>query len=351
MTMQAKFNRLSGRYLTALRNHLTRGSRASVHLAGGLGRQALENRMETLDLARIHEQAMVTLVSPGEAFETRDGIIKRAGTFFIEAIGPIEETHRAMQKVHIQLIQLNATLRQRTVEMAAVKRNMKAEIVRRRTVEEALQKSKRQYGNALAQSRQLQEQLRHLTRELLLAQEEERKRISHELHDQISQTLTGINVHLAALTREATVNTKDLKQKIARTQQLVEKSVGIVHRFARELRPMLLDDLGLIPALHSYMKDFTKRTGIHVHFTTFAPDKFEQMDSGRRTVLYRVTQEALTNVAKHAQASLVNVSILKLRGAIRLEINDDGKSFAVESAPGQGTTIRAQIPFGRTARN
>ena len=380
MTMRAKFSRLSGRYLVALRNHLRRGPRARLHLAGGLGRQALENGMETSDLARIHEQAMVILVSPGEAFETRDGMIKRAGTFFIEAISPIEKTHRAVQKANVQLMQLNATLRRRTVGMAAVKRNMKAEIVRRQTVEEALQQSERHYGNALAQSRQLQEQLRHLTRELLLAQEEERKRISHELHDEISQTLTGINVHLAALTREATVNTKGLVQKIAHTQQLVEKSVNIVHRFARELRPMLLDDLGLIPALHSYMKDFTKRTGIHIRFTAFTAGKFEQLDSGQRTVLYRVVQEALTNVAKHAQASLVNVSILKLRGAIRLEINDDGKSFAVdrvllakrhkrlgllgmrervemvggsfavESAPGQGTTIRAQIPFGRRAR-
>ncbi|MGA9450659.1 MAG: ATP-binding protein, partial [Verrucomicrobiia bacterium] len=160
---------------------------------------------------------------------------------------------------------------------------------------------------------------------------------------------------------------------ISHTQRLVEKSVNIVHRFARELRPTLLDDLGLIPALHSFMNEFTKRTGIHIGFTASAG--LERLDSARRTVLYRVAQSALTNVAQHAQASRVKVSIRKLRDAIRMEIRDDGKSFeverglfakrhtrlglpgmreraemvggsfGVESAPGKGTTIRARIPL------
>ncbi len=94
--------------------------------------------------------------------------------------------------------------------------------------------------------------------------------ISRELHDVIAQTLTGINVRLAALKKESTLNNKDLQRNIASTQRLVEKSVDIVHRFARELRPAVLDDLGLIPALHSFMKDFTKRTGVRVSLTAFA---------------------------------------------------------------------------------
>ena len=83
--------------------------------------------------------------------------------------------------------------------------------------------------------------------------------------------MTGINVRLATLKAEAMVNTKGLQKKITRTQRMVEKSVDIVHRFARELRPTVLDDLGLIPALHSYMKGFSKRTGIHIHLRTFLP--------------------------------------------------------------------------------
>jgi signal transduction histidine kinase len=164
----------------------------------------------------------------------------------------------------------------------------------------------------------------------LQAQEEERKQISRELHDEIAQTLVGINVHLAALTREAAGKPATLQHQIARTQQLVEKSVDSVHRFARELRPTMLDDLGLIPALHAYLKEFTKRTGIHVHFKTLASGKIKQLNNATRTVFYRVAQEALTNVARHAQASLVEVSLEKLPGALCLNIKDNGKSFQVK---------------------
>src|SRR5256885_6525793 len=149
----------------------------------------------------------------------------------------------------------------------------------------------------------MQKKMRMLSRQLLSAQEEERKKISRELHDVIAQTLTGINVRLAALKKEAALNTKGLERNIARTQELVEHSVNVVHRFARELRPTVLDDVGLIPALHSFMKDFTKRTGVRMHFTTFGSATMKKLDSNKRTVLYRVAQEALNNVARHAQAS------------------------------------------------
>jgi signal transduction histidine kinase len=153
---------------------------------------------------------------------------------------------------------------------------------------------------------------------------------------------------------------------------MVERSVDIVHRFARELRPTVLDDLGLIPALHSFVKSFSKQTRVHVRLTVFAG--VEKLDNARRTTLYRVAQEALTNVARHAQASVVDVSIDKLPNGICMKIKDDGRSFQVdrvlrakknkrlgllgmrervemvggnfhvESLPGKGTTICAQIP-------
>jgi PAS domain S-box-containing protein len=264
-------------------------------------------------------------------------------------------------------------VRRRLEDMAVANRELKLEIVQRLKVEVALKKSEAHYVQLFEQSRHMQEQLRHLSRQLLLTQEEERKRISRELHDEIVQTLVGINVHLASLTMKAPVNLKNLRKKITRTQRLVEKSVTIVHRFARELRPTVLDDLGLVPALQSYIKDFMKRTNICTHFTAFAG--VEQLNSTQRTVLYRVAQSALTNVHKHAHANKAKVSIRKLPGAIRLEIHDNGKSFdmervlfakrhkrlgllgsrervemvggkfGVESAPGQGTTISAEIPI------
>ncbi|MDD5141674.1 MAG: PAS domain-containing sensor histidine kinase [Verrucomicrobiales bacterium] len=268
---------------------------------------------------------------------------------------------------------------QRRMEILAVaNRELKREIVRRQAVEKSLKKSEQHQSRLLEQSHQMHEQLRQLSRQILSAQEEERKRISRELHDVIAQTLTGINVRLAALKKEAALNTRGLDRNITRTQRLVEKSVDIVHEFARELRPAVLDDLGLIPALHSFMKNFTVRTGVRTHLTAFAG--VEQLDTARRTVFFRVVQEALTNVARHAQASRVDVSIQKLPDCICMKIKDDGRSFHVErvlnakgkkrlgllgmrerlemvggrfdveSAPGKGTTIIAQFRSAKPVR-
>ena len=376
--MKRELTGLSRRYEAALRNRLKRGSGTGRKPANALGRQALAMGLQTLDLAMMHKHALATLVTPGFASNTSNGMIRRAETFFGEAIAPIEKTHRAAMETNVQLRQSNLMLHQRTTELATANRRLKREIVQRRAAEQALKKSQQHYSQLLEQSHQMQGQLRHLSRQLLQAQEEERKEISRELHDQIAQTLTGINVHLATLKTQAMANAKGLEEKISRTQQLVEKSVNIVHQFARDLRPTVLDDLGLIPALHSFLKDFTKRTGIHIRFTAFAG--VERLNTAKRTVLYRVAQSTLANVAQHARASRVRLSISKLRDAVRMEINDNGKgfevervlfakrhkrlgllgmrervemvggSFSVESAPGKGTTIRAQIPPGNGKR-
>ena len=256
--------------------------------------------------------------------------------------------------------------------LAAANLELKQEIVRRQAVEAALNKSQQHQNRLLEQARQMQEELRHLSRQVLRAQEDERKRISRELHDVIAQTLTSISVRLTVLKKEAALNTADFDRSIARTQQLVEQSVDIVHKFARDLRPAILDDLGLIPALHAHLKSFVARTGIRTSLTAIAA--VEQVDPARRTVLFRVAQEALTNVARHSQASQAWVKILKLKGTICMKIIDDGKGFptgrvlqskrtnrlgllgmrerlemvngslVVKSAPGKGTTVRAQIP-------
>ena len=329
--------------------------------------------LETMDLVRIHERALVKLVLPGDSPAARAAIVRRAGAFFAKAITPIEKSHRTARETNVQLDQLNQKLLQRSADLAASNQQLKQEIARRKSAEASLRKSERHYGQLLGQSRHMQEQLRLLSRQLLSAQEEERKKISRELHDVIAQTLTGINVRLARLKKEAALNTRGLERSIARTQQLVEHSVKIVHRFARELRPTVLDDLGLIPALHTFMKHFKAETGIRVSLSAFAA--VEQVNDDTRTVLYRVAQEALTNVARHAQASQAEVHIRKLDGAVCMTIKDDGKgfqekcvlhagkrkrlgllgmrerlqmvggTFTVTSAPGQGTTVLARIPI------
>ena len=268
---------------------------------------------------------------------------------------------------------------QRLLEALSVSNEeLKKEIVQRQAVEKALKASEQHQCRLLEKAHRMQEQLRHLSRCILQAREEERKRISRELHDDITQTLVGINVQLETLARDAAVNPRVLRQKIARTQRLVEKSVNAVHQFAVELRPTSLDDLGLIVTLHSYLNDFMKRTGIRVHFTTFAG--VEQLNSDQRTVLYRINQEALANIAQHANASHVKVNIRKIDNTVHMEICDNGKSFdleqtlnatknkrlgllgmrervemvggtfKIESAPGQGTTVHAQIPFNNNVK-
>jgi signal transduction histidine kinase len=370
--VKRKFSILSRRYKEALRAHLKQGKKASLDSAQGLGSQALAVGLQTLDLAKLHEQILVAQVLPKSPPSRRAALIKQAGIFFAAAITPIEKKHRHAQAAIADLKGFIQTLSQRTVELAASNLRLSLEVAQRKVAEAALRKSERHYSQLLEQSEGLQEQLRRLSRQILSAQEDERKKISRELHDVIAQTLTGINIRLATLKKEAALNTKGLERNIARTQRLVEKSVNIVHQFARELRPAVLDDLGLIPALHSFMKHFSAESGVRTQLTAFAG--VEQLDTARRTALFRVAQEALTNVRRHAQASRVDVTIEKLHAGVCMKIQDDGKSFAVdrlmhgkgskrlgllgmrerlemvggklgiESARGKGTTIIAQIP-------
>jgi len=371
--VKRKLTGLSRQYQAALRKHLEQGPRAGLQLAKGLGRQAMTTGLQTLELAKVHEQALIALVLSSDSPATRDAMVRKAGSFFAEAITPIEKTHRTAREANIRLNQMIGKLGRRSVDLAASNRQLKQEIVQRKSVEEALRKSEQHYGELLEQSRRMQEELRLLSRQLLSAQEEERKRISRELHDVIAQTLTGINVRLATLKQDALSNIGGLERNIDRTQQLVEQSVNIVHRFARELRPTVLDDFGLIPALHTFMKSFKEQTGIHVSLS--APTAVNNVNSDKRTVLYRVAQEALNNVARHAQASQAEVRIEKLDGAICMRIIDNGKGFVeervlhakmskrlgllgmrerlemvngnitIESTPGKGTTVLAQIPL------
>ena len=369
----------SRRYHAALRKHLKQARPAAgLRPAIGLGRQAMSAGLKTLDLARIHQQALIALVLPSYSPDTRDALVRRAGAFFAETITPIEKTHRIARETKDQIDRLNEMLDRRNKALAGSNRKLKQEIAHRKSAEKALRKSEQHYGELLEQSRRLQEEMRLLSRQLLLSQEEERKMISRELHDVIAQTLTSINVRLANLKKDAMKNTRGLDRDIARTQRLVERSVNIVHQFARDLRPTVLDDLGLIPALRTFMKGFREETGIRVSLSAFAA--VEQVNGDKRTVLYRVAQEALTNVARHARASRAEVKIEKVDGFICMKIRDDGKGFqkervlsakrgerlgllgmrerldmvggkfTVTSALGKGTTVLAQVPLMNQAR-
>jgi len=228
--MKPKLIGLLRRYRVALRKHLNQGPRASLQPALRIGRQAFDLGLETLELARIHERAFATL----ELSKSKNGIIKRAEIFFSEAITPITETHRAARQGKMELGRLNEKLNRRTSELAATNLQLQRGVVRRKRVEAALKKSGEHYTRLLKESLQLQEGLRQLTHRVLAGQEDDRKKISRELQDEITQTLLGINVRLVSLKKEARSNTRGLKNEIASTQRLVADSAKSVRRVARE---------------------------------------------------------------------------------------------------------------------
>jgi signal transduction histidine kinase len=345
----------SDRYLSALRQHLEQRTGPNGDRAHGLGRAALASGVGIRELAEMHERAAIALKSSAGFIRRQRESRRRLRDFFAHALMPLAAAQLATYTADQNLEQRNETLRRHSA---------------------ALQRGKVRYRKLFLESLAMQRKLRQLTRQILSAQEEERKRISRELHDEVVQTLVGINVQLSALGRGASSGLNTLKAKIVRTQRLVEKSVKAVHRFALELRPAVLDDLGLIPALQAFSENLAARRKIKIRIIAFGG--VELLGGAKRTVLFRVAQEALTNVARHAQATQVHLTLSRIPGGIRMEITDDGKSFRVEtvqaiggrkrlglvgmkermemvggslaiaSTAGVGTTVRAEIPFSPT---
>ena len=157
-------------------------------------------------------------------------MIKQAEIFFIKVVTPIETTHRAAQEAKVLLNRRNGT-----VDLAASNRRLKLGIVQRKAAEKALKKSGEHFTQLLKESRQLQKHLRDQTHRIMSAQEDERSKISRELHDEVAQTLLGINVRLLMLKNGASSNAQGLKKEIASTERLVKESVQSINRFAHDL--------------------------------------------------------------------------------------------------------------------
>jgi signal transduction histidine kinase len=231
VNMKQRLIQLAQRYRVALRTHLQAGARDGRQPALVLGRQAVGLGLETLDLARIHEQALETL----DLSQSKNGHVKRARLFFTEAITPIIETHRAARENRSALNRLNEMLGRCTADLGVSNRRLKQSIVRRQTVEADLKKTGENYRRLLKDSIQLQEGFRQLTRQVMAAQETERKHISGELQNEIVQTLVGVHVRLLSLKQQSKRNTLGLKNEIASTKRLVAKSVKSVRVVATRL--------------------------------------------------------------------------------------------------------------------
>lgn len=219
------------------------------------------------------------------------------------------------------------------------------------------------------QLRESREQLHALSSHLLSVREEERAAVAREIHDEFGQALTGLKMDLAWLSARLPAGQQAALDKAKDMSKLIDATVQSVRRIAMKLRPSLLDDLGILAALEWYAHDFQGRTGIQCKFTSRVRDL--DLDRERATTVFRIFQESLTNVARHASATRVTAKLNVVGGDVVLEVKDNGrgitdrelanaKSFGllgmreraylaggevhIKGLPGKGTTISVRIP-------
>jgi signal transduction histidine kinase len=211
-------------------------------------------------------------------------------------------------------------------------------------------------------------ELRRLSQQLVHAQEEERKKLSHELHDEVGQLLTALRIELGNLSETGKVDEAS-RVRLSETKALAEQALRTVRDLAMGLRPAMLDELGLVPALEWQGREHSRRTGIPVSLEV--EGDLDQLPEEHRTCVYRVVQEALTNIAKHASARRILIGIAARNEVLSISIKDDGIGFKrrsrmrgglgllgmtervkklggeleVVSNPGQGSSILARMPL------
>jgi signal transduction histidine kinase len=170
--------------------------------------------------------------------------------------------------------------------------------------------------------------LQALTQRLMSVQEEERRRLARELHDEFGQTLTAAVAYLWLIDRRLPEDMDNLRKPVAETRRLMTQTLGAMREMSHLLRPATLDDFGLVLSLDAHVKSFAERYDV---VATFHADELpERLPADAETSLYRIAQEALSNVARHARASRVDVSMAVEDGQLRLVVDDDGVGFTAD---------------------
>ena len=211
-------------------------------------------------------------------------------------------------------------------------------------------------------------QMRELSQRLVATQEEERKNLSRELHDHVGQVLTALRMELGRIERTRAPSDLRIGSAVGECKHLVDSMVRTVRDLALGLRPSMLDDFGLQPALEWHVRDFTRRYGVTVDLTLHGD--FNALPDAYRTCVYRAVQEALTNCIRHAQARSIAVTIIGRADRLDVSVTDDGVGLGSErrgdglglrgieervrelhgvmtmqSTPGQGTTLAIRLPL------
>lgn len=226
---------------------------------------------------------------------------------------------------------------------------------------------RKQAEEQLKTSRQ---QLRNLSAHLEAIREEERRKMAREVHDELGQILTSLKIDLSWLTRKLATENETLVEKVKYINALVDEAIQTGKRISAELRPGVLDDLGLVAAIEWQTEELEKRSEMKFKFKSF-PDDFI-LDTERSVAIFRICQEALTNILRHSGATKVNVNLKKEENRIVLRVRDNGKGIEkkhisdpkafgligmrerariwggevhIRGTPGKGTTVVASIPL------
>jgi len=229
--MKQRVIALRHRYVEGLRSYLRKASRAHAREALRLGHQAVALGLETLELARIHQWALGALkISNGKR-----ALITQAERFFAESTTPIVALHSKASRNTRELNRLKQTLRERTSALDQAQRTLRRNVKRRQTTEAALKASGRHYRTLLGESQLVRGSLQRLMKKLLKAQEQQRSQISHELQDDIAQTLLGINVRLLLLRTTIGKHSLGIADDLVKTQRLVTDSRRSVRKVTRRI--------------------------------------------------------------------------------------------------------------------
>ena len=250
---------------------------------------------------------------------------------------------------------------------------MVLDITERKRLDDVLQQLNVELENRVsdrtAEIKQAHRQLRTLSRQLIEAQENERRKIGRELHDEIGQTLTGLKILMGIALR---LPAEDGRKKITQAQTVAGELIDLVSALSLNLRPPMLDDLGLLPTLLWFVKRYTLQTNIRVDFQHEGLQN-RRFASTIETAVYRLTQESLTNIARHSRATTVSIRIVAVNGSMELTVEDEGAgfdvqailenndtgglsgmrervrllegSFEIDSTPGHGTRIFIRLPL------
>jgi signal transduction histidine kinase len=308
-TVKLSLSELEREYRSALQRYLLQGKEDALQRGYELGREAMTLGKGVLDMIALHERASADLIFPPSTSADLTASFKRSNQFFVEVMSPFEMAHRAFGEANAALHHLNE------------------------------------------------------------AMENEAKRIAHSLHDESGQLLAAIHIKLDEIARELP---NKLRERIQEVRQVLDRIEIDLRRISHELRPTVLDDFGLPPAVEFLSDGIMRRTGLQISVET---DSITRLPIAIETAIYRIIQEALNNVAKHSRAKRVFIRLslqphlvccfvrddgvgfdpnaispkaegrgLGLLG-IRERLNAVGGSVQINSAPGRGTELEISVPL------